>query len=163
MNSSQQQLLVTIAIPTYNRADSYLRDALESALSQTYPNIEIIVSDNCSTDGTGELVKNYSDKRLKYIRHANNIGAINNFNFGVREAKGQYFLMLHDDDMIDSDFVQTCLSKANYSTDYGMIRTGIRIIDSEKKVIRETRNLAEGLNTVQFFRAYFALFYCVFF
>lgn len=156
MNRNEQPLLVTIAIPTYNRADSYLRNALESALNQTYSKIEVIVSDNCSSDGTEELIKSYSDDRLKYIRHTRNIGAINNFNFGVKEAKGQYFLMLHDDDMIDSDFVQTCLSRANYSTGYGMIRTGIRIIDSEQKTINETRNLAEGLNATQFFRAWFA-------
>ena len=55
--------LVTIGIPTYNRADHYLREALTSALSQTYANLEIIVSDNCSTDSTQTLVKGLPDPR----------------------------------------------------------------------------------------------------
>ena len=65
----KSQPLVTIGIPTYNRADGYLKEALESALRQTYENVEIIVSDNCSTDHTDVLVANYKDPRLKYVKH----------------------------------------------------------------------------------------------
>jgi len=154
-NNAGDAILVSIAIPTYNRAGSYLREALESALSQTYPNLEIIVLDNCSSDGTRELVEAYTDDRLKYIRHSSNIGPINNFNYGVKEARGQYFLMLHDDDLIDRDFVETCLNGAGHSTEYGMIRTGIRFIDAQNVVVSENRNLAGGLDTTDFFRAWF--------
>ena len=95
--------LVSIGIPTYNRADGFLKQALQSAVNQTYGNIEIIVSDNCSTDHTEDLVNEFSDSRIKYIKHNNNIGANNNFNFCVNSAKGDYFLLLHDDDLIDPD------------------------------------------------------------
>ncbi|NIV34817.1 MAG: glycosyltransferase, partial [Anaerolineae bacterium] len=64
--------LVTVAIPTYNRADSYLRYALESAVNQTYGNVEVIVSDNCSTDGTEQVVRDFSAPCLRYFRHAEN-------------------------------------------------------------------------------------------
>jgi len=57
--------LVTIAIPTYNRADGYLREALASALNQTYQNIEIIVSDNCSTDNSEAFIRGISDQRIR--------------------------------------------------------------------------------------------------
>jgi glycosyltransferase involved in cell wall biosynthesis len=66
--------LVSIAIPTYNRADCYLRQSLESALRQTYPKVEILVSDNCSGDDTEEFVTGIADRRLKYFRHERNIG-----------------------------------------------------------------------------------------
>lgn len=148
--------LVTIAIPTYNRADGYLREALESALSQTYENIEIVISDNCSTDDTELLIRGISDSRLRYIRHSENIGAINNFNFCLQEANGVYFLMLHDDDLIDKDFIETCLLSADYSTDYAMIQTGIRVIGPDKAVWYETQNSASGLLTSQYFLAWFA-------
>ena len=73
--------LVTIAIPTYNRADNYLKQALSSALVQTYRNIEIIVSDNCSTDNTESVVKNFKDSRIRYFKQKKNIGPYKNFNF----------------------------------------------------------------------------------
>jgi glycosyltransferase involved in cell wall biosynthesis len=149
------QLLVTIGIPTYNRADGYLKQALESAVNQTYSNIEIIVSDNCSTDHTESLVKSYPDPRIRYFKHDKNIGANNNFNFCLQQAKGDYFLLLHDDDMIDEDFVEICMKSANYSTDFGIIRTGTRRIDAEGNVLHERPNMVRGLSTEDFFRGWF--------
>lgn len=148
--------LVTIGIPTYNRADSYLKQTLESAVSQTYPNVEIIVSDNCSTDNTEALVKSLADPRIRYFKQARNIPANDNFNFCLEQAKGDYFSLLHDDDMIDEDFVDVCMNAAGYKTDIGLIRTGIRRIDSYGEVFRESPNLAGGLSTEEFFLAWFA-------
>ncbi len=62
--------LVTIAIPTYNRADGYLKQALQSAVNQTYKNIEIVVSDNCSPDNTEAVVRSYTDPRIRYFQQA---------------------------------------------------------------------------------------------
>ena len=56
--------LVSIAVPTYNRANSFLKESLASAINQTYQNIEVIVSDNCSTDNTELVVKSFNDSRL---------------------------------------------------------------------------------------------------
>jgi len=148
--------LVTIGIPTYNRAGGYLKEALASALNQTYANIEIIVSDNCSTDGTAALMRNYTDSRLRYTRHKENIGANNNFNYCLEQARGAYFLLLPDDDLIDEDFVESCMKSAAYSTDLGVIRTGTRVIDSTGTVLRQSQNRVAGLSTEQFFRAWFA-------
>ena len=103
--------LVTIGIPTYNRAEGFLKKALQSAVEQTYKNLEIIVSDNCSTDHTKSLVNGFSDTRIRYVKHPRNIGANNNFNFCVDNAKGEYFLLLHDDDLIDPDLIETCMNR----------------------------------------------------
>ncbi|MFN6946983.1 MAG: glycosyltransferase family 2 protein [Cytophagaceae bacterium] len=149
--------LVTIAIPTYNRANTFLRFSLESALKQTYPNIEIIVADNCSTDNTEELVKSYKDNRIRYFRHDKNIGANNNFNFCLEQARGDNFQLLQDDDLIDEDFIETCINKLNQNGgETGIIRTGTRIIDSEGNIISEVPNLVEGLSTKEFFLGWFA-------
>ena len=147
--------LVTIGIPTYNRADKFLKDAFKSALSQTYPNLEILVSDNCSTDNTEALINQLSDSRVRYYRHETNIGAANNFNFCVDQAKGDYFLLLHSDDLIDPDFIDSCMQAAEYSDRYGIIRTGARTIDAMGKVIKESFNRAAGLSTDEFFEAWF--------
>jgi glycosyltransferase involved in cell wall biosynthesis len=148
--------LVTIAIPTYNRANSYLPQALQCALTQTYPNLEIIVSDNASTDRTKSLVTGIDDSRIRYFRHEVNIGANNNFNFCVDQAKGQYLLLLHDDDMIDHDFVACCMRAAEGCAEVGIIRTGVRLIDEEGRVMAEKPNRAGGLNTTDFFRSWLA-------
>ena len=156
--------LVSIGIPTYNRADCFLKQALQSAVNQTYGNIEIIVSDNCSTDHTEDLVNEFSDSRIKYIKHNNNIGANNNFNFCVNRAKGDYFLLLHDDDLIDPDLVETCMDVVNNDIHIGVVFTGSRVIDEDGKILSENPNRVKGLSTADFFLNWFsgniALYLC---
>ena len=156
--------LVTIAIPTYNRANNYLLQALESARKQTYPNIQIIVADNCSVDATEKLITSIADARIQYFKHHINIGANRNFNFCLHEAKGDYFVLLSDDDLIDDDFVETCMKDFNYDVNVAMIRTGVRLIDANGQVLRERPNLVGGFRTDDFFRGWFggkaALYLC---
>ena len=147
--------LVTIGIPTYNRANTYLRTAVESALSQTYVNIEIVVSDNYSEDDTEMVVREFCDDRIRYHRHNKNIGPNNNFNFCLEMARGDYFLLLHDDDLIDSDFIDACMKAVDYSTEFGIIRTGTRLIDSEGVIKKEILNLASCTSTEEFFMDWF--------
>lgn len=142
--------LVTIAIPTYNRADGYLKETLQSAVAQSYGNIEIIVADNCSTDETESLVKKYNFPNLRYYKHKQNIGPQNNFNFCLDRARGVYFLLLHDDDLIDSDFVEAAMQAAGYREDIGVIRTGIRIIDATGSSTKDCLNSVVGLPYEQF-------------
>lgn len=148
--------LVTIAIPTFNRANGYLRNAIKCALDQTYRNIEIIVSDNCSSDNTGEIVGTFSDPRIRYFRHDVNIGANNNFNFCLEKAQGAYFHLFHDDDVIDPDFIETCMKSAGYRTDIGLILTGTRVIDGDGRVKNESQNLVGQAPLEDFFFSWFA-------
>lgn len=147
--------LVTIGIPTYNRADGFLRHALESVMAQTYKNIEIIVSDNCSQDNTEGVVKNYDDPRIKYIQHKTNIGPLGNSNFCLNQAKGEYFLQLHDDDAIDPDFIETCMKAESESPNVGVIRTGVRVIDANGIVLQTHRNIVDSPSLKDFFLAWF--------
>jgi glycosyltransferase involved in cell wall biosynthesis len=147
---------VTIAIPTYNRADSYLYDALTSAVAQTYPNLEIIVSDNCSTDDTQQVVRSVADERVRYIKHPENIGPFDNWNFCVEQAKGVYFLLLHDDDLIDPDYVESCIRACKGDFSHGVLRTGTRVINEKGDILSETANMVGGYSTTEFFLGWFA-------
>lgn len=149
------QPLVTIAIPTYNRAHLYLRDAIAGALGQDYANLEILISDNCSTDNTEQLVNEFTDPRLHYFRQPNNIGANSNFNFCLEQARGDYFHLFLDDDQIDPDFISTCIQAAREKPDAGIIRTGTRIIDGLGKTLFERRNEVVGLSMTDFLKAWF--------
>jgi hypothetical protein len=156
--------LVTIAIPTYNRADNLLRETLDSAVAQNYENLEILISDNASTDHTEDVVKSYTDQRIRYIKHENNLGQLGNSNFLVHEAKGEYFLMLHDDDIIDQDFVQTCMEAADYKSGTGLILTGSRVIDNDSNVLTTKENQADGMSTEDlilfWYRKKIHMFFC---
>ena len=152
---SQERPLVSIGMPTYNRADGYLRGALASALSQSYPNLEIVVSDNASTDHTEELVKDFSDSPIRYFRQDLTIPPHENFNFCLEQSRGAFFLMLHDDDLIDPDLVEVCMDAIEGDTSVGLVRTGTRKIDDTGSVVSEHPNGAEGLSTADFFLAWF--------
>ena len=148
--------LVTIGIPTYNRANKTLPAALKSALDQTYNKLQIVVSDNCSSDNTEQLVTSFNDNRIDYIRHAHNIGANNNFNACVEHAKGEYFLLLHDDDIVDEDFVQCCIDALGDVEKIGLIRTGIRMIDAQNASQLEWPNSLEGESFADLIRGWCA-------
>jgi glycosyltransferase involved in cell wall biosynthesis len=156
--------LVTIAIPTFNRADKYLKETLECAINQTYENLEILVSDNCSTDHTPELIQSYTDPRLNYYRQKKNLGQRGNMNFLVEKASGDYFLMFHDDDQIDLDFIETCMKAVKYRTGVGLIVTGSSVIDAEGNVLRSKENHADGMKTEElilfWYRKKIQLFFC---
>ena len=148
--------VVSIAMPTYNRADSYLKEAIQSALNQTYQNFEIIVSDNCSSDETEAVVKSFHDNRIRYFKQTTNIGAKNNINFCLGQARGKYFQLLFDDDVIDPDFLETCINAIPPHADVGVVLTGAREIDGTGKIIGECQNQAKGSSVDSFFLDWFA-------
>ena len=153
--NSNKMPLVSIGIPTYNRAAGNLRKVIERALEQTYPNVEVIVSDNCSSDHTSEVVKSIEDTRLRYFRQETNIGPNNNFNFCLNQAKGDYFLLFHDDDMIDRDFIEACMSSLEPGQPVGAIFTGVRIIDEHDNVLEKHENRGEALSPEDFILGWF--------
>ena len=111
--------LVSIGIPTYNRPKT-LYKTLESITKQTYQNIEIIVSDNCSPDNETEtVVRDFmkSDDRIHFYRQSSNIGMFNNFKFVLQVSKGDYFCWAADDDSRSYDFIEACVNKFNEMQD----------------------------------------------
>lgn len=153
---SVRRPLVTIAIPTFNRSGTYLPQALGCALAQTYHDIEIIVSDNCSTDRTSEVVANYRDSRIRYLRHAKPVVPNDNFNFCLSQARGEYLLLLLDDELVDADFVSTCMDAAMRMPAAGLIRTGLRVIDANGAFIQELPNGVAGRSLDELFLGWFA-------
>jgi glycosyltransferase involved in cell wall biosynthesis len=99
--------LITVGIPTYNRP-VLVKRCVESVLDQTYPNIEVMVSDNASTDDTLDVLKSFRDKRLRVLTSHENVGAIENFSKCIREARGDYLVLLSDDNLLERTFLQRC-------------------------------------------------------
>lgn len=96
---------VSVCIPTYNRAN-FLAYSVNSVLNQTYRDFELIICDDASTDNTAELVNQWNDSRIHYIRHPNNIRRSRNMRSGFDAAKGEYFIKFDDDDAITPEFLE---------------------------------------------------------
>ena len=106
-----ESIKVTIMIPTYNQA-VFIRQAVDSALAQTYSNIEVIVGDDASTDATQEIVARINDPRLKYVRNVCNLGRVANYrNLLYNHTTGDYVVNLDGDDYYTAnDFISEAVS-----------------------------------------------------
>lgn len=104
--------MVVIGVPTHNRPE-LLRRALDSIANQDYPNIKVLVADNCSPGTQTEETVNAFRKKiatLEYTKHPNNIGSLNNFFWLLERADGEYFMWLADDDEISGNYVSSLAS-----------------------------------------------------
>jgi len=101
---------VSIGVPVYN-GETYLPQALDSLLAQTYPDFEIVISDNASTDATENICRDYAnrDKRIRYYREAVNRGLSWNFNRVFELSRGEYFKWAAADDICVPGFVERCV------------------------------------------------------
>jgi glycosyltransferase involved in cell wall biosynthesis len=101
---------VSIGLPVYN-GEAFLGQALDSLLAQSYPDFELIISDNASTDHTQEICLDYASReaRITYLRNPENLGAATNYNLLVRAARGEYFKWQAADDVCAPQFLQRCI------------------------------------------------------
>ena len=99
--------LVTIGIPVYN-GELSIKKCIESVLSQTYENFELIISDNASTDSTPDICKEFlkKDDRITFVRQNENMGQNWNFNFPLEKANGEYFVWLVADAILLPEFIE---------------------------------------------------------
>jgi glycosyltransferase involved in cell wall biosynthesis len=100
---------VSVGMPVYN-GEKYITQALNSALNQDFDDFEIVISDNASTDGTGEICRSYAakDRRVRYYRNDSNIGASPNFHRVFELAQGEFFKWLPHDDICFPAFLSRC-------------------------------------------------------
>ena len=96
--------LVSIVVPVYN-GEKYLKESIDSIIAQTYPNTEILVMDDNSTDNTSEIIKSYSDKIIPF-KNKINLGQFENVNKGIEKTKGEYICVYHADDIYKPTIVE---------------------------------------------------------
>lgn len=102
---------VSIGMPVYN-GERYLEETLDSFLAQTFEDFELIISDNASTDGTQEICRAYvaQDRRIRYYRNAQNLGAARNYNYVFELATGEYFKWAAHDDLCAPEYLARCVA-----------------------------------------------------
>ncbi|UOO94991.1 glycosyltransferase [Halococcus dombrowskii] len=122
---------VSVVVPTHERT-SVLQRAIDSVLNQTFTDIEAIVVDDASADCTEEVVNQYDDPRVKYIRHEENRGGSAARNTGIDAAEGKFIAFLDDDDEWRSDKLAAQLDAYERTTsDTGIVYTGIENVDMD--------------------------------
>jgi glycosyltransferase involved in cell wall biosynthesis len=129
--------LVSIGLPTFNRAKT-LAIAIDSILSQDYSGIELVISDNASTDETQSLCERYAarDGRIRYVRQHVNRGMAANFRSVLTAATGRYFMWLSDDDYLSASYVSRCVQTLQSQPDVSLVCGTARYCEGER-IIRE--------------------------
>ncbi|HMJ90485.1 MAG TPA: glycosyltransferase family 2 protein [Candidatus Acidoferrum sp.] len=127
---SSNSPLISVVIPTYNRPH-YLREAIASALAQTYTNIEVLVRDNASGDETRRVVMSFRDPRIHYHRHDSNVGQTRNVIAGCIATRGKYVANLHDDDVWEPDFLAKLVRPLEENAAVAIAFSDHYIIDAE--------------------------------
>lgn len=145
---------ITIGISTYNRVDGTFPAALRSALDQDYGDLEVLVCDNASEDGTRAFMEEQGDPRLQYHRHETNIGPNANFNACLELARGSYFLLLHDDDLLEPGFITKAVAAIGDRRP-GVALGGVRLIDGVGAPMGTTSPPPADLGGAGLFEAWF--------
>jgi glycosyltransferase involved in cell wall biosynthesis len=102
---------LTIALPVYN-GEEYVAESLEALLGQSFTDFELIISDNASTDGSGDICRRYQkqDSRVRYFRQERNIGLAPNVNFLFGQARGELYKEASHDDLYAANLLESCIA-----------------------------------------------------
>ena len=130
MNSNVFQPLVSIVFTSYNHAE-FLKQALDGLVNQTYPNIEIIIIDDCSTDGSQDILKEYENiENVNLVLQEKNSGSyVLASNFGATFAKGDYILFAQCDDFSELNQIELLVKFAGENPSCGVIFSSSNMVD----------------------------------
>ena len=131
---SRKTPMVSICIPAYNSA-RYIRKTVEAALTQTYPNLEVLVVDDCSVDETVACLRDITDPRFRLIVNEENLGMTGNWNKCVENCRGEYIKLIPSDDLLYPDSVKKSVRYLKKHEDVKLVITGIDLIDNDDKKI----------------------------
>lgn len=129
---------VSIGVPVYN-GEAFLAEALDSIAAQTFSNYEVILSDNASTDRTGEICRARAarDARIRYVRNSVNIGGDRNYYRCFELSSGDYFLNVAHDDRLDPRYVEKTVAFLDAHPDFVFCHARSREIDAAGSVVRD--------------------------
>jgi len=129
---------VSVCIPVYNGSD-YIAESIQSVLAQTFENFHLIVCDNCSTDDTEEIVRNFTDSRITYVRNTENLGLVGNANRCLELADGEYVHILHHDDIMLPENLELKVRILDEHPKVGLVHSDVSFIDQEGKHLDLTK------------------------
>lgn len=129
---------VSVGLPVFN-GEKYLAEALDSLLSQTFTDFELVLSDNASTDGTEDICRAYAlkDDRIRYYRNDVNLGAAQNFNRVVELSVGEYFRWAAHDDLCAPEYLERCVAVLDQDSSVILCHSCTSEIDERGTIVRD--------------------------
>lgn len=123
--------LVSVCVPVFN-GEAFVAQALDSMLAQTLVDYELLISDNASSDATGEICRGYAarDDRIRYQRNDVNVGPSRNVNLLVQRARGKYFKLANADDLCAPDLLTRCIAVLDQEPAVVLCYARTRLVDS---------------------------------
>lgn len=125
---------VSVILPVFN-GEKYLRESIDSVLSQSYKDFELIIWDDASTDDSAKIVANYCDLRIKLLKNTTNQGLFRTLNLAINKAQGEYIRLWSYDDIMKPHCLQTEFAFHKQHPEIGMSYCARDIIDASGKVI----------------------------
>ena len=128
---------LTVGLPVYN-GEKYIAESLEALLGQSFTDFELIISDNASTDSTGDICRRYEkqDSRVRYFRQPQNIGLAPNHNFVAEQARGELFKWASNDDLYARDLLERCIDALDKYPDVVLAHSWTAKVDDSGAVIK---------------------------
>jgi len=126
---------VTVLMPTYNVA-SYVKEAIESVLQQTYRDFELLVVDDCSTDGTIEVVRSFEDPRMRIVQNEKNVGLAENLNRGLSRITTEYVARMDGDDIAEPFWLECEVAILDNHPEIGICSGGFERFGTSKSLVR---------------------------
>lgn len=139
---------ITVLMPVYN-CDLYINEAIDSILNQTFTDFEFIIIDDASTDKTVDVIKTYSDKRIKLIVKPLNTGYTNSLNYGLQVAKGEYIARMDGDDISLPERFEKQVAYLEVNSDTVVCGTTFSIIGTDVVVTIPEMNEAIKLTSLR--------------
>ncbi len=124
--------LVSVIMPAYN-AESYIAEAVSSILDQSWRNLELIIVDDASTDSTAEVIRRFSDPRIRLITNSRNFGIAASTNLAIEASRGEYLALMDDDDLSLPDRLKAQITFLENNREIMILGTGSSLIDEEGK------------------------------
>jgi glycosyltransferase involved in cell wall biosynthesis len=120
-----QEEMISVILPVFN-GEKYIKEAIESILLQSFTNFELVIIDDGSTDKSLEIIKSFSDDRIKVLRNESNSGLIYSLNRGLSEAKGKYVARMDADDIACPERLRTQFEFMENNPDIGLCGTFVK-------------------------------------
>jgi glycosyltransferase involved in cell wall biosynthesis len=129
--------MIFIGMPVFN-GETFISKAIDSIIKQSYSDWHLLIADNCSTDGTEKIAREYvsKDPRITYVRHQSNRGAIKNFFFLINIAESKYFMWAASDDEWSENFLELCVETLDSCQDIQFVGGHVVNIDACGTVLR---------------------------
>ena len=129
--ANNYQFKVSVLMPVYN-SSSFIKEAVESILNQTYTNFELLIYDDHSTDNTIELVEGYKDSRITLFRKDKNTGYTNSLIMGITKSTGKYIARMDSDDISDLKRFEKQVNFLEANPEYGIVGSQLKTIATDE-------------------------------